>query len=181
VELTTTYIVSQVFVVMSYMLLATTYFLKSRKSIIIAGFVSLMIMCVAYILLSAWTAVAMVVVAVIRNIIFLYDEKKYGKSNKITKRDNYILTFLILITIALTIPTYSGFLSLLAVFANTVYTVSVWQKNPKVYKILGIPGGLLWIAYDIYIMSVMGIILESTLLVFVIIGVILAFRRKEHA
>lgn len=179
-EFTTIYIVSQIFVIMSYVFLATTYFLKSRKNIIVSNFIALLMIGVAYIFLSAYTSVAMVVVALIRNIIFLYDEKKFGKNTKITKRDNYILIFLIFITIAFTIPTYNGFLSLLAVFATTLYTISVWQKNTKVYKILGIPITLLWIANNIYIMSVMGIVLETALFVSVVIGVILAFRKKKE-
>ena len=36
----------------------------------------------SYVFLSAYSGLAMVVVAIIRNIIFIIDEKKNGKSNK---------------------------------------------------------------------------------------------------
>ena len=61
--------------------------------------------------------------------------------------------------------TYDGFLSLLSVFATTLYTISVWLKKTKIYKLLGIPIGILWVLYHIYIMSIFGTILEGILLI----------------
>ena len=133
---------------------------------------------VAYILLSAWTGLAMCIVALIRNVIFILDERRNGKKDTINKKDIIILIVLYLITIISTIFTYDGFLSLLSVFATSIYTYSVWQKKPSMYKILGIPGGILWILYNIYIKSIFGIILESILLICSISGYIIG-KRKE--
>ena len=86
-ELTITYVLSQVFVIINAALLMATYQLKTRKSILIVSFMALIANGVAYVLLSAWSGLAMVFVAMIRNIIFMIDEKKNGKSDKITKKD----------------------------------------------------------------------------------------------
>lgn len=172
-----TYILSQIFTIINYLLLAMTYYVKNRKKILIISFMSLLANTIAYILLNAWTGVAMCLVALIRNIIFLIGEHK-NKVNKITKKDIIILIILYIISIISAIFTFDGYLSLLSVFATMLYTYSVWQKNPKTYKLLGIPVGILWILYNLYVKSLFGTILESALLVCSTSGYILAKKRK---
>ena len=165
VRLEITYVLSQVFTIIMYLLMAITYYAKDRKKVLIMNFLSMIAESLAYVLLNAWTGFAMCIVALLRNIIFLLDEKKNGKRDTINKTDVIILVILYVITIIFTVFTYDGFLSLLSVIATCVYTFSVWQKKTKVYKLLGIPTGILWIAYNIYIMSIFGIILETILFV----------------
>lgn len=178
-ELTVNYILSQVFTIITYGLLALTYYAKDRKKVLIISFLSIIANGMAYIFLNAWTGLAMCVVALIRNIIFLIDEKKNGKSETINKKDIIILIILYAISIISAIFTYAGFLSLLSVFATALYTFSVWQKKTNMYKLLGIPIGILWILYNIYIMSMFGIILETILLICSITGYLLE-RRKQN-
>ena len=178
-ELTTTYIMSQVFTILMYILLATTYYLKDRKRVLIINFLSTISIAIAYILLNAWSGFAMCIVGLIRNIIFLLDEKKNGKRETINKTDIVILIILYIISIVSAIFTYDGPLSLLSVFATILYSYSVWQKKINIYKLLGIPVGMLWIAYNIYIISIFGIILESILLICSTTGYILTIRAKR--
>ena len=176
-EWTTTYILSQVFTIIMYMFLGTTYFVKSRKTILFLSFTSLFSEMVAFIFLQAWTGLAMCIVAIIRNIVFLIDEKKNGKNDKITKKDIYILIAIYVITIALTIPSYVGFLSLLSVFATSIYTYSIWQKNVITYKLFGILSSGIWISYHVYTKNISAIILEGSLLVASACGYILALKK----
>ena len=178
-ELTPTYIASQVLTIAMYVTLAITYYLKDRRVILLVSFLGSVFLGSAFFLLGGYTGLAMSAIAIIRNIIFLVDEKKNGKSEKIDKKDIVILVIIYLVTIGVTIPSYNGFLSLLSVFATSLYTFSVWQKKTITYKILGIPTGLLWIAYNIYIKSLFGIILETILLVFAVIGLVLEYKRKN--
>ena len=175
-----TYILSQIFTIIMYIFLALTYYSKDRKKVLYLSFLSLVANGIAYILLSAWTGFAMCVVALIRNIIFLVDEKKNGKREKINKVDIAILVILYVITIISTVFTYEGFLSLLSVFATCVYTFSVWQKKTNIYKLCGIPVGILWILYNTYIMSIFGIILETILLVCSITGYLLEMKKSKQ-
>lgn len=82
----------------------------------------------------------------------------------------FIITIILILT--LTKFTYNGYLSLLSVAATLVLTYGLWQKNVIRYKFLSIVAGLLWLAYNIFIMSIMGIILEITIIVFSTIGFI---------
>ena len=166
------YILSQVFIIISYILLAFTYQTKKRTSILIFNFGSLIMTGLSYIFLSAYSGLAMVGVAIIRNIIFMIDEKKNGKSNKNSTKDYVILAILYIISIVFAIITYNGILSMMSVAATMLYTFSVWQKNTKVYKLLGMPIEAIWIIYNVYIFSIFGIILESVLAVSTVVGYI---------
>ena len=94
-EWTLTYILSQIFTIVMYILLASTYYLKDRKKVLIVSFLSTISVGIAYILLKAWTGFAMCIVATIRNIIFIIDEKKEWK-NRYYNKEGYrnIITFL---------------------------------------------------------------------------------------
>lgn len=174
----TTYILSQIFTIITYILLGVTYYAKDRNKVLVLSFLSLIANGIAYIFLNAWTGLAMCIVALIRNIIFLVDEKKNGVKDKNNKTDIIILVILYIILIISTIFTYEGALSLLSVFATALYTFSVWQKKTNIYKLLGIPIGVLWILYNIYIMSVFGIILETILLICSLTGFLLDIKKK---
>lgn len=177
-ELTMAYVLSQIFIIINYIFLVVTYQLKNRKSILIFNFAAIIVTGLSYVFLSAWSGLAMVGVAIIRNIIFIVDEKKNGKSEKITKKDIVILIVLYMISIISAIFTYEGFLSLMSVFATMLYTFSIWQKKTGVYKVLGIPVSIIWIIYNIYIASIFGIILEIALLTSAIIGFVREYRNK---
>lgn len=169
-ELTINYVMSQVFTILMYVLLAITYYVKNRKTVLVISFLSLVANAIAYVLLNAYTGLAMCIVALIRNIWFIIDEKKNGKQEKIVKKDVVSLIIIYILTIISTFFTYEGFLSLLSVFATMLYTYSVWQKKTIVYKLCGIPIGIWWVLYNLYVKSIFGVILEAILLVSSSIG-----------
>lgn len=171
----TEYILSQVFTIFMYGLMAITYYMKNRKRILIVSFASLIANMIAYVLLNAWSGLAMCIVAMVRNVIFLVDEKR----DEISRKDIVILVVLYVISGVSAIFTYEGFFSLLSVFATMLYTYSIWQKKTEVYKLCGIPVGILWILYNLYVKSIFGVILEMILLVNSIIGYKIEKRIKK--
>lgn len=178
-EFTIEYILSQIFTIIMYALLGLTYYAKDRKKVLIIDFLSLIANGIAYVFLSAWSGLAMCFIALVRNIIFLVDENKNGKRDTINKKDIIILIILYVISIVSAVFTYEGFLSLFSVFATMLYTFSVWQKHTKVYKLLGIPIGILWVLYNTYIGSIFGILLEGILLICSITGYMLEVRKNK--
>lgn len=175
-EITFSYILSQIFTILMYALLAWTYLIKNKRKIVIVNVVALVANILAYVFLGAWTGLAMCIVAMFRDFYILWDESKHGKRETSEKRDYIFLAVNFLCIILVTIPTYEGFLSLFSVFATSVYTYSIWQRSTKVYKFCGIPVGILWIVYNVYIKSIFGVILEAVLLVFSIIGYVAELR-----
>ena len=170
-KITLIYVIAQIIVIIGYIFLAMTYFLKDRKNIILANFLSLLAAGISFLLLSAYTGLSMVLVAIIRNIIFLFEDKE-------NKRNIVVLIVLLFISTCFAYFTYNGFLSLLAVFATMLYTYALWQKNPKLYKILGIPVSLLGIFYNIYILSIFGTILEGIILLVSAVSTMIDYRKK---
>ena len=173
------YILSQIFTIIMYSLLGVTYYVKDRKKILIISIISNTSCGIAYLLLGAWSGVAMCILAVFREVVNIIDEKKNGKRDYINTFDIYFLIFLYVLCIISAILTFEGFLSLLSIFATMLYTYSIWQKNTKVYKICGIPIGILWITYNAYVKSLFGIILESIILICSISGYIIERKTKN--
>ncbi len=167
-----TYVLSQIFTILMYILMGWTYLIKTKRKIVIVSMFSLIANFIAYILLGAWTGLAMCIVAMLRNLYILWDEQKHGKRKVNEKRDYVFLVLVYLGIILATIPTYEGFFSLLSVFATSIYTYSIWQKSTKIYKFCGIPVGILWIAYNAYVRSIFGVILEGILLIVSVFGYI---------
>ena len=179
-EITTTYILSQICIIISYILLMVTYQLKSRKPILILNLTGRIMNMASYALLSAWSGLAMVIVAIIRNTIFIIDENKNGKRDEITKKDVGILIMLYIITIILAIFAYEGIFGLIIVFGTMLYTFSVWQRKTSVYKILGVPVCITRITYNIYIKSIFGIILEILLFISTVIGIAREYKADKE-
>lgn len=153
------YVLSQVFVCLCYVFLGLTYVTKKRNLILYFCLIALVFNGLHYSLLKAWAGVGVVIVAIIRNIIFLI-QQKIKVLDKYVIDDWIILVFLLIISVIFAFITYDTIFSLFTIISSILYTISVWQKNVKVYKIMGIIGSLLSIVYFIYIHSIVGIILE---------------------
>ena len=172
----TTYIISQIIVFIMYILLVLTYIERSRKQILITYIAIDILEGISFYLLKGYTGFAMSFFYIIRDTFFL-NEIKNTKNSKFTKRDYTILLILITIIINLTIISYDGIFSLLSVFATITTTIAIWQRNTKIYRLLGIFSCILWLGYYIYINSIVAIILESVLFVVTILGVIRESKR----
>jgi len=174
--MTTEYIISQIFTIISYIFLASTYHAKKRKNIIILNCLVQIAFAIAYILLKASTGLAMSIVALSRNIAMMINENQKGKMKKINVT---ILLPTVIASIVLSMFTYEGFWSLLPVIATILYTYAICQTDIKKYKLLGIPIEIMWVCYNIYIKSIFGIILEIVTLISCIIGYILQKRTRK--
>lgn len=178
-ELDLLFIISQIFVIISYSFLAITYALKERKKILICSFAAVAANAIAFMFLSAWSGFLMSFVAMTRNVIFLFKDK--NKKDKIDYVDWIILAVLYAISIVSAIFTYEGLYSLLSVAGTMIYTFAIWQKNPKLYKLLSIPSSVLWVIYNIFVFSIFGAVLESIIVVCEVIGTISAYKKNKEA
>lgn len=170
-EFTVIYIISQIITVMYYAILSLSYLLKDRKKILIANFVAHIGQTTAMAMLNGYTGAAMSIIMMLRDLTLLIQEMQKSKGKKINNKIDFaILIITVVLMIVLTIYTYNGPLSLLSVIATLVTTFALWQKDVKRYKLLGLVAGILWLAYNIFIMSIMGILLELILLICSVIG-----------
>lgn len=172
-EFTAIYIISQVITVIYFAILSLSYLLKDRTKILTANFVAHIGQATAMAMLNGYTGAAMSVIMMLRDLTLLIEEKQKSKGKQINKKiDLSILVITVVLMVVLTIFTYNGPLSLLSVIATLVTTFALWQKDVKRYKLLGLVASILWLAYNVFIMSIMGIVLELILLTCSIIGYI---------
>ena len=168
------FIISQVFVAIQYALLIASYCTKNRKALLAINFASNVSVAVSYILLGAWSGFASSMVAIVRMIVLLVRNRFSANDDKITKSDVFILIFLLSLCVSVAFFTYQGPLSLLSILGTMIVTISVWQKDALIYKILGIPNSICWLIYNAFIWSPTAVVLESVLLVIIIINVIIS-------
>ena len=154
------YIISQILVVIYYLVYATTFNLKDKTKILEIGILATIINAISYLLLGAYTGIAMCIVSIIRNIWF----------NK--SKNNISLITIFVIMILLSIVSYQNIFSLLSIIATVIYTYALWQTSTKRYKLCGIIVNLLMIGYNISIKSIMGVIFMVIALISSVIGYI---------
>ena len=158
-ELSLTYILSQILVIIYYLIYSSTFHLKGNNKILIYGIIATIISSVSYVLLNAYTGMAMCFVAIIRNLIFTKNKKNVLN-----------LMLIILLTIIASAFTFNSYFCLFNICATLIYTYALWQKNTKTYKLLGIIVNGLMIVYNIYVKSIFGVILISIAFVSSIVG-----------
>ena len=157
-ELTFTYIASQILIVVYYLIYSFTFGMKSKSKILYTSIIATIICAISYLLLNAYTGIAMCFVAIIRNIWFSKSKTKFN------------LIAISLIIVICSIFTYQTPFSLLNGLATMIYTYSLWQGSTKKYKLLGIPVNFIIIIYDISIKSVMGVIFMVIAFISSIVG-----------
>lgn len=172
------YTMSQVLIVIVYILICITCFLKNRRKILITNIIAHILQAGSFLLLNGLTGVAMNAVYVIRDSFFAIDEKN-RKNNSLNRRDYLILSIFVIIILIFTIFTFSGWGSLLSVVATIISTIAIWQKNTRYYKLLGIPVSMAWLGYYVFLQSIFAIILESILLISTIAGYLLENKKEK--
>ncbi|MBE5820304.1 MAG: YgjV family protein [Clostridiales bacterium] len=160
-DLTPMYIVSQLLVIIYYLIYSWTFHLKDSNKILIFGIIATIISSISYLLLNAYTGMAMCFVAIIRNLLFTKSKKSVF---------NLVLIFILILFAS--IFTFNNYFSLFNIIATLLYTYALWQKNTKTYKLLGIIVNGLMIIYNIYISSIFGVVLISIAFVNSIVGFI---------
>ena len=173
-EFTVIYVCSQIAVILTYIFFIVTYQVKTRKTILVLSMIANIWLGTSYFLLSAWAGVATSIIAIARSLVFV----KFIKEDKISKQDIIILIIFGVVILTSGIITYDGLLSLLPIFATLVYTYAVWQKDTHIYKQIGALVSVIWIAYNIYVQSILGVVFETMMVISAIIGLIKDKRNK---
>ena len=155
------YMLSQILVIVYYLIYSYTFHLKDNNKILIFGIIATIISSISYILLNAYTGMAMCFIAIIRNLLFKKD-----------KQSKFYLILILILTVVASIFTFDSYFCLFNIVATLIYTYALWQTNTKIYKLLGIIVNGLMIIYNIYISSIFGVVLISIAFVNSIVGFI---------
>lgn len=180
--MTALYIISQILITCALVLQGGTYFINQRHVQLLAIICSNILSAACFFILGGYVAVAMNVIAIVRDVTshVLYSKRGIENANKTTVLDCWLLTlWLALLTIG-NIFTADGLLSMLPYFSTTIFTVAIWQKNIPFYRFAGLLTNSLLIAYNLFMHNFMGVVLQSVLLMFAIVGFSIYLLEHQH-
>jgi len=141
------------------------YQLKSGKKILLSKLVSDFFWVLHYVCLSAFSGAAIAGIGIIRDAVFLHQDKKWAQSKA------WLWLFLALSVIS-AVFTWKSVFSLLPAFAAVLLVFSLWKNNPMLICVLAFPISAAMLAYNIYCVSYFGIANEILTLISAFIGVI---------
>jgi sterol desaturase/sphingolipid hydroxylase (fatty acid hydroxylase superfamily) len=144
-----------------------TYQRNNRKDILFGVMSAQILFVVHFILLGGYTGAAVNAIGATRNLIF-------AKSKKIIKSSALLGVFLA-VQLAVTILTWQGPISILALIGSWLSTLAFWQSDPRSIRRLIVFMPLFWLAYNFFIFSYVGMVSNM----FVLISTLIAMYRFD--
>ena len=146
------YIASQIIETVAIIITLASYHFKTKKNIFKGMCLANIFEITHYLFLNAYSGCFTKVVALARNIFIIEKDKNKKLNNKI------FLMLFIGIYIILSVLTFNSIYSILPFIAAITYMIVVWNGNELQVKKIAFICYFLWLAYNIFIFSVAGII-----------------------
>ncbi len=137
---------------------AMIYRQKSRKMLLTAKLIADLIWCSHYLCLNALSGALVCGIGVVRESIFLNKEKRWA-------RNKLWLVLFVILNIATGFFTRKNILNILPCIGGVTSVISFWIGDPKKTKILAYPISLMFLTYNVVVLSYFGILNEILLLV----------------
>ena len=163
------YIVIQIIGFIAFLVSLIAYQRKSKKDILLCMVLSNIINLVHYLLLGAYSGCITKLIAIVRDSFIVLKEK-----NKKLSSILFLIIFILIYT-GVSIYTYTNILSLLPLIAAIIYIIPTWFGNSKTVKITALFCYLLWLTYNIYVLSIAGILAN----IVSIISIIVSLKRSD--
>lgn len=164
------YIVSQLFALVT--MISNLVAMQKRKKVQILKFNTLAAFSAIfhYAFLGAWSGMVIKIVATARDSIAVYEASK-NKTSKIIP--------IIFITFYLVsgIISFESWASLLPMTSAFIYTIAIYTVDASKIRKYALVGAILWLIYDIYVFSIVGIVSE-TIFILNDLSAIYRFRKK---
>lgn len=161
-----------------------SYQMRKKNSIIFCQMCGSVLFAVNFFLLNAYAGAILNAVAVLRAIIYMNRER--------TRADHvawliafsliYVLSYVAVFTVFNKPPTPLNFIfEILPVIAMIATTFSFRHKEARVVRAFGMVSSPLWLAYNIYSLSIGAIVCESINIVSIIVGIIRFDLKKKNS
>ena len=129
---------------------------------------------IQYAFLKAYTGMAMDVIGIIRNLLFIFSVQ----SNKNTLP--WIIVFSLL-TLIVGVITFESIVSLLAIVAKLLSCISYGMKSPRVIRALNLPSSTCWLIYNSIYFSVAGLMNEILVITSIIIAEVRLYHKQKKS
>ena len=160
--------------VVAMVLLFLSYQSNKRLGILLFQICISICFIIHYGMLGAWSGLVINVVCFIRNLLF-YQRGKYKWS------DSVVLPIAICaVEVFLTVIVWRGAVDLLAIAGALLQTTALWMAKPRNTRILMAIASPIWIVYDVFVGSYIGIVVEIVTLTSLLISAIrYDFKKKK--
>ena len=169
--MTLSYCISQVIVVLAYIILGIGLRKEKRIQILLFSSVYQLLMIAHYSLLLGIMGIIASIIALLRNLLFIYNEKKEKKN------PTWILLLFIIIAIILTLVFFDKPFDIFPCIMTIIGIYSYWCKNTKITRIGNIIISVCYIVYAISLNSWFSIICE----LYLVINTILGYLKHDRA
>lgn len=160
------YMISQFFALLGLIFSLLAFHQKKKEDILKTSLFSNVFHIIHYLLVGGFNGFLTKVLAFIRNSFVIYKDRKNIKSKL------YLLVFMVLY-ILLSIYTYKNIYSILPSIAALIYLIAIWYGDEMIIKKVGCFGYILWLLYDIFVFSILGILADLVSLVSTLIAVLI--------
>lgn len=166
------YVISQIVGFVAFIISLIAYHLNSKKKILNIMRLSNTLTLIHYVLLGAYSGTISKILGLIRDTLVLKKDKyKFLNSN-------LFLIFFITIYVFFAVLTYKSFFSILPLISAIIYLVVIWNGNDFDVKKAAFIGNILWLIYNIYVFTIVGII-SSIIAIISTYLAMLEYRKKE--
>ena len=140
---------AQAFGVIGLIVLSISFQKNKKDTLLKYQIFSSLFFALQYLCLGAITGFLMNIVSLVRNFVF----KKFENKVPII----YLIITILLMAI-LSIFSYDGLISVLPTIAVILYSISIWQKNLRITRIIEVISCILFIIYNINVLAIAGLI-----------------------
>ena len=146
------YILAQIIGFIAFFVSLIAYHRKDKKTILINMITANIINLVHYLLLGAYSGCITKLLAIFRDCFIIF------KKNCNNFLNYFYLIFFIILYIIASIFTFNGILSILPLLAALIYTIFIWNGNELRLKKIAFICYFIWLIYNIFVMSISGIV-----------------------
>ena len=158
------YVAAQILGFIAFLVSLYAYQRVNKKDILLCMVISNIINLVHYLILGAYSGCITKVIAIFRDIFIVLKEKNKRLSSVL------FLIIFILIYVGVSIYTFTNILSLFPLVAAIIYIIPTWLGNSKTVKKTALFCYVLWLIYNIYVLSIAGVTANIVSIVSIIIG-----------
>ena len=163
--MTVTYIISQIFALISFILSLVAYYRIKKEKIMLTMVVSNIFNLIHYVILGATTWYITKILAILRDSFIVLKEKKKRNSN-------IFLLIFVVVYIIVGVMNYDSYYSLLPLAAALIYIISIWHWDELVVKKSAFFSYFLRLIYNICIGSIVATIATIVSIISAFIAII---------
>lgn len=147
-------IITQGIGALAYLVIAISYFKKTKKSILVIQILAYILFTVHYSMLMARTGTMCNILGLI-SLILIYIFDYY-----LPKKKNILVIILIPILVVISLLTYDNIYSIFPIIASVLSLLSFTKDDENFIRLIGIVGATCWFIYAIVVGSYFAIIFE---------------------